>query len=95
MPAVAPGGAGVGGHRLPLLPGPGLAAAEADTGRLAGPAEALAAVADSTDPVERVGYATEVLLRGVLARQGAVRAMIAAAITRPELAAAGRDTGSG
>ncbi|WP_223864182.1 TetR/AcrR family transcriptional regulator [Streptomyces sp. 5-10] len=48
------------------------------------PAEALAPVADSTDPVERVAFACEFLLRGVLARQGAVRAMIAATITRPE-----------
>jgi AcrR family transcriptional regulator len=54
----------------------------------ASPAEAMAAVADSTDPAERVGYAAEVLFRGVLASQGAVRAMIAAAITRPELAGA-------
>jgi AcrR family transcriptional regulator len=47
------------------------------------PAEALAPVADSTDPVERVAVATEYLLRLVLARQGAVRAMIAATVTRP------------
>ena len=33
-------------------------------------------VADSTDPVERVAYAAEFLLRGVLSYQGAVRAMI-------------------
>jgi len=32
-------------------------------------------------------YATEVLLAGVLARQSVVRAMIAASITRPDLAA--------
>jgi AcrR family transcriptional regulator len=54
----------------------------------ASPAEAMAAVAGSTDPAERVGYAAEVLFRGVLASQAAVRAMIAAAITRPELAGA-------
>ena len=54
----------------------------------ASPAEAMAAVADSPDLAERAGYAAEVLFRGVLASQGAVRAMIAAAITRPELAAA-------
>ncbi|MFF0038923.1 TetR/AcrR family transcriptional regulator [Streptomyces mirabilis] len=48
------------------------------------PAEALAPVADSADPVERVAFACEFLLRGVLARQGSVRAMIAATITRPE-----------
>jgi AcrR family transcriptional regulator len=50
------------------------------------PAEALGPVADSADPVERVAFACEFLLRGVLAYQGAVRAMIAATITRPDLA---------
>jgi len=50
------------------------------------PAEALAPVADSADPVGRVAFACEFLLRGVLSYQGAVRAMIAATITRPELA---------
>jgi AcrR family transcriptional regulator len=60
---------------------------EAMAGIWPGPEQALAAVADSTDPVERVAAATEVLLRRVLAAQGAVRAMIAASITRPELAA--------
>lgn len=48
------------------------------------PAEALAPVADSSDPVERVAFACEFLLRGIRARQGSVRAMIAATITRPE-----------
>jgi len=52
------------------------------------PAEAFAPIADSADPVERVAFACEFLLRGVLAYQGAVRAMIAATITRPELAQA-------
>ena len=47
------------------------------------PAEAMAPVAHSDDPVERIGFATEVLLREVLARQGAVRAIISAAITKP------------
>jgi AcrR family transcriptional regulator len=61
---------------------------EADAGGWPDPAETLAPVAGSDDPVERVGYATEVLLTGVLARQSAVRAMIAASITRPDLAAA-------
>jgi AcrR family transcriptional regulator len=59
---------------------------EAMTGIWPSPDEELAAVADSTDPVARVACATEVLLRRVLAAQGAVRAMIAASITRPELA---------
>jgi AcrR family transcriptional regulator len=60
---------------------------EAMTGIWPGPEEVLAGVADSPDPVERVAAAAEALLRRVLAAQGAVRAMIAASITRPELAA--------
>ncbi|MGW7258306.1 TetR/AcrR family transcriptional regulator [Streptomyces sp. NPDC054834] len=52
------------------------------------PAEALAPVADSADPAERVAFACEFLLRGILLRQGAVRAMIAATITHPETASA-------
>ena len=51
------------------------------------PAEALQPVASSRDPVERVAFACEFLLRGVLSYQGAVRAMIAGTITRPGLAA--------
>src|SRR5581483_2966673 len=50
--------------------------------------EALAPVAESADPVERVAFACEFLLRGILARQGAVRAMISATITRPAGASA-------
>ena len=60
---------------------------EADVGVWPSPAEALAPVAHSSDPVERVAYATEVLLHGVLAYQGAVRAMISDSITRPAAAA--------
>src|SRR2546423_8828962 len=56
---------------------------EAMADQLPGPPEALAPVADSTDPVERIAVATEYLLRHVLAREGAVRAMIAATISRP------------
>ncbi|MFF4806255.1 TetR/AcrR family transcriptional regulator [Streptomyces sp. NPDC001351] len=56
---------------------------EALAGAWPPPAEALAPVADSTDPVERVAFACEFLLRGILARQGSVRAMISATITRP------------
>ncbi|MFI9810011.1 TetR/AcrR family transcriptional regulator [Streptomyces sp. NPDC052301] len=61
---------------------------EALAGAWPPPAEALAPVADSADPVERVAFACEFLLRGVLAREGAVRAMIAATITRPDTASA-------
>ncbi len=56
---------------------------EADAGVWPDPAESLAPVAASDDPVERVGYAAEVLFTGILARQSAVRAMIAASVTRP------------
>jgi AcrR family transcriptional regulator len=61
---------------------------EADESRWPSPAEALAPVAGTDDPVERVAYAAEVLLRGVLASASAVRATIAGSITRPEVAAA-------
>src|SRR3984885_6330377 len=57
----------------------------ADAGVWPDPGEALAPVA-GRDPVERVGYAAEVLFTGILARQSAVRAMIAASITRPDVA---------
>src|SRR5882724_1137850 len=57
---------------------------EALSGAWPAPAEALAPVADSRDPVERVAFACEFLLRGILARQGGVRAMMAATIVRPD-----------
>jgi len=60
---------------------------EADEGTWPDPAEALAPVADSGDPVERIGFATRLLLDGVLANESAVRAMIAGSITRPGIAA--------
>lgn len=63
---------------LPSLIGEALAGAWPE------PAEALRPVVDSKDAVARVAYACEFLLRGVLARQGSVRAMIAATIIRPE-----------
>jgi AcrR family transcriptional regulator len=50
------------------------------------PEEAMAPVARSGDPVERIGFATEVLLREVLAYQGAVRAMISASVAKPTAA---------
>jgi AcrR family transcriptional regulator len=61
---------------------------EAFTSLWPSPAQALAPVSDSGDPVERVAFACEYMLRGVLSSQTAVRAMIAATITRPELAPA-------
>ncbi|MEU9021920.1 TetR/AcrR family transcriptional regulator [Actinomadura sp. NPDC048394] len=48
-----------------------------------GPEEALAPVAASVDPAERVAFATGYLLRHVHAHQGAVRAMISTTITAP------------
>lgn len=61
---------------------------EAIAGQMPTPADALGAVADSRDPVERVAAVTEHLLRTVLAYQGATRAMIAGTITRPATAGA-------
>jgi AcrR family transcriptional regulator len=61
---------------------------EAMAGQMPTPAEALEAVANSRDPVERIAAATEHLLRLVLTYQGATRAMIAATITKPTTAAA-------
>ena len=62
------------------------ALAETIDGLWPSPAEALAPVASSADPVERVRFACEFLLRGVLSYQGAVRAMISGTITRPGFA---------
>jgi AcrR family transcriptional regulator len=59
---------------------------EAIADQIPSPEQALADVADSVDPVERIAAATEFLLRHVQARQGVVRAMIAATIVRPEQA---------
>lgn len=56
--------------------------AETIDGLWPSPDEALAPVASSADPVERVRFACEFLLRGVLSYQGAVRAMISGTITR-------------
>jgi AcrR family transcriptional regulator len=60
---------------------------EALAGAWPDPDEVMRPVEAATDPVERIGYATEVLLRHVLAGQGAIRAVIAATITSPDLAA--------
>ena len=60
---------------------------EADEGTWPSPADALAPVADSDDPVERVAFAARFLFRGVLGNQGAVRAMMSAAITKPAVQA--------
>lgn len=60
---------------------------EADEGTWPDPAEALAPVVHSSDPVERIGFATKVLMEGVMANESAVRAMIAGSIARPGSAA--------
>ncbi len=52
------------------------------------PADALAPVAGSADPAERVGFACAYLLRGVHAYQGSVRAMISHTIAAPAQAQA-------
>ena len=52
------------------------------------PAQALAPVAGSTDPAERVAFACTYLLRGVHAYQGSVRAMISHTIAVPARAPA-------
>jgi AcrR family transcriptional regulator len=56
---------------------------EALEGLWPAPEQALAPVADSRDPVQRVAFACEYLLRGVHAYQGAVRAMISYTVTAP------------
>jgi AcrR family transcriptional regulator len=45
--------------------------------------EAMAPVAGSADPVERIGHAAEVLARRVVQRQGAIRALLSITIVRP------------
>jgi len=54
------------------------------------PAEALAPVEASDDPVERVAFATRFLLQGVADRQEVVRAMISATIAHPGLSSRAR-----
>jgi AcrR family transcriptional regulator len=54
------------------------------------PTEALAPVAASKDPVERVAFATRFLLQGVAERQVVVRSMISATMIQPELSGRAR-----
>jgi AcrR family transcriptional regulator len=54
------------------------------------PAEALAPVEASNDPLERVAFATRFLLGGVAERQAVVRSMISATIAQPGLAGRAR-----
>ncbi len=60
---------------------------EALAGLWPSPAEALAPIAQSNDPVERIACSSEIFLQRVLAYQGAIRAMISTTITRPEMSA--------
>jgi len=60
---------------------------EALVGLWPSPDEALQPIASSSDPLERIAFASEVFLWRILAYQGSVRAMIAATITRQEGAA--------
>jgi AcrR family transcriptional regulator len=59
---------------------------EALAGLWPDPAQALAPVAASSDPAERVAFACEHLLRGVHAYEGSVRAAISHTITAPGIA---------
>jgi len=61
---------------------------EALDGLWPAPDQALAPVAQSRDPVERITFACAYLLRGVHAYQGAVRAMISYTMTAPARARA-------
>jgi AcrR family transcriptional regulator len=54
------------------------------------PELALEPVARSDDPMERVAFATRILLQGVADRQAVVRAMIATTIARPDFAGRAR-----
>jgi AcrR family transcriptional regulator len=54
------------------------------------PVEAFAPVEASSDPLERVAFATRFLLRGVAERQAVVRSMISATIAQPGLAGRAR-----
>lgn len=57
---------------------------EAVEGTWPSPEHALGPAEDSADVVERIGAGTDRLLRHVQAYQGAVRAMIAASVVRPQ-----------
>lgn len=60
---------------------------EALVGLWPSPNEVLQPMAASADPIARIAFASTFFLRRILAYQGAVRAMIAATIARPEVAA--------
>jgi AcrR family transcriptional regulator len=54
------------------------------------PVEALAPVAASNDPAQRVAFATRFLLSGVAERQAVVRSMISATMVQPEISGRAR-----
>jgi hypothetical protein len=84
-------GPGVRADRLPVFPGPDLAAERGPGGDVGqAPPRRSSRSRRRADPVERIAFAAGYFLRRVLSYQGAVRAMISATITRPELAAHSR-----
>jgi AcrR family transcriptional regulator len=84
MPAVAQAALVSEATAYRYFPDLGTLLRESFTGLLPDPAEAMASVAECADPVERVEHATRFLLGHVLAYQGAVRAMMSAAITEAQ-----------
>jgi AcrR family transcriptional regulator len=86
MPAIARATLGSEATAYRYFPDLATLLREAEAGAWPPPAEALAPVDHSIDPVERIAYAAQYLLTGVLAHEGAARAMISAAIVRPESA---------
>ena len=67
MPDVAQAGARLGGDGLPLFPDLAALLNEAFGGHVAQPGRGARPGRGSADPVERVAFACEFLLRGVLA----------------------------
>src|SRR5262249_33725692 len=87
MPAVAKSALVSGATAYRYFPELASLLREALAGVWPSPEAALAPVARSDGPLARGACATEARLRHVLSYQGAVRAMIAATITRPDGAA--------
>jgi len=74
---------GVGGDRLLVRSRSVLETALTENGP--SPEVVFLSIADSLDLVERVRFATRFTLEGMAERQGAVRTMIAATISQPDL----------
>lgn len=84
MPAVAQAALVSEATAYRYFPDLGTLLRESFTGLLPDPSEAMASLADCADPVERIEHATRFLLGHVLSYQGAVRAMMSAAITEAQ-----------